>query len=104
MERLLPALDGLPPAYLVGGAVRDLLLGEAVVDVDLTVEGDGPRTARELAVRLGGDAVPHERFGTATVRAGTLSFDLAAARSETRSEEHTSELQSRLHLVCRLLL
>src|SRR2546422_2245695 len=28
----------------------------------------------------------------------------AAARIPTRSEEHTSELQSRLHLVCRLLL
>src|SRR2546429_6059796 len=26
------------------------------------------------------------------------------ARSKRRSEEHTSELQSRLHLVCRLLL
>src|SRR2546422_3351618 len=26
------------------------------------------------------------------------------SRSEYRSEEHTSELQSRLHLVCRLLL
>src|SRR2546429_7306750 len=26
------------------------------------------------------------------------------ARAKTRSEEHTSELQSRLHLVCRLLL
>src|SRR2546422_2490707 len=28
----------------------------------------------------------------------------AAPTAETRSEEHTSELQSRLHLVCRLLL
>src|SRR5687768_18089845 len=28
----------------------------------------------------------------------------AQAHSSTRSEEHTSELQSRLHLVCRLLL
>src|SRR5216684_9402957 len=28
----------------------------------------------------------------------------AARHVETRSEEHTSELQSRLHLVCRLLL
>src|SRR2546422_6913420 len=27
-----------------------------------------------------------------------------SARGSTRSEEHTSELQSRLHLVCRLLL
>ena len=49
MERLLPALDGLPPVYLVGGAVRDLVVGQPVVDVDLAVEGDGPRTARELA-------------------------------------------------------
>src|SRR2546422_3238675 len=30
--------------------------------------------------------------------------DAAAFREELRSEEHTSELQSRLHLVCRLLL
>src|SRR2546429_5756371 len=29
---------------------------------------------------------------------------LIAAANELRSEEHTSELQSRLHLVCRLLL
>src|SRR2546422_5943271 len=28
----------------------------------------------------------------------------ASLRREERSEEHTSELQSRLHLVCRLLL
>jgi tRNA nucleotidyltransferase (CCA-adding enzyme) len=86
MERLLPALERLPPVYLVGGAVRDLLLGEPVVDVDMAVEGDGPRTARELAGRLGGDAVPHERFGTASVRAGTLTFDVAATRSETYDE------------------
>jgi tRNA nucleotidyltransferase (CCA-adding enzyme) len=63
--------------------VRDLLLGSAVVDVDLAVEGDGPRTARELAGRLRGDVVPHERFGTATVRAGALQFDIAATRAET---------------------
>src|SRR2546422_2941793 len=39
---------------------------------------------------------------------GPAATKLAAAgssgRKETRSEEHTSELQSRLHLVCRLLL
>src|SRR2546429_6765453 len=36
-----------------------------------------------------------------TARRGFLD---AAARGPVRSEEHTSELQSRLHLVCRLLL
>src|SRR2546422_10066712 len=35
---------------------------------------------------------------------GTSNLWLALTRSTTRSEEHTSELQSRLHLVCRLLL
>ena len=85
-EGLLRVVDGLPPLYLVGGAVRDLLLGERVVDIDIAVEGDGPRTARELAARLNGDVVPHERFGTATVRAGVLQFDIAAARTETYPE------------------
>src|SRR2546429_7025690 len=35
---------------------------------------------------------------------GTLMRGFAARRCSIRSEEHTSELQSRLHLVCRLLL
>ena len=87
MERLLPALDGLPPVYLVGGAVRDLLLGQPVVDVDIAVEGDGPRTARELAARLG------RRRGRRTSGSAPRpcaparsTFDLAATRSETYPE------------------
>jgi tRNA nucleotidyltransferase (CCA-adding enzyme) len=79
MERLLPALEGLPPAYLVGGTVRDLLRGAKGVDLDIVVEGD----ARPLVSRLGGRVREHERFGTATVVAGDLSFDLATSRRET---------------------
>ena len=82
MDRLLPALSGLAPSYLVGGAVRDLLRGASSVDLDLAVEGDAPATARELALRLGGVAVLHDRFGTATVRAGPLVIDLATTRRE----------------------
>src|SRR5213592_1786444 len=82
MDRLLPALEGLPPAYLVGGAVRDLLLGADSVDLDVAIEGDAPVLAWELAERLGGLATTHERFGTATVRAGDLVFDLATTRRE----------------------
>jgi tRNA nucleotidyltransferase (CCA-adding enzyme) len=85
MDRLLPALDGLAPAYLVGGAVRDLLRGADAVDLDLAVEGDAREVARELAARLGGDAVEHERFGTATVKAPELGVDLATTRRETYS-------------------
>jgi tRNA nucleotidyltransferase (CCA-adding enzyme) len=83
MEAVLPALDGLPPAYLVGGAVRDLLRGARTVDLDVCMEGDAVAAAGVLAERLGGEAVTHERFGTATVRAGRLSVDLARTRRET---------------------
>jgi tRNA nucleotidyltransferase (CCA-adding enzyme) len=86
MERLLPALEGLPPTYLVGGAVRDLLRGADAVDLDLAVEGDARSVGRALADRLGGMAREHERFGTATVRAGELVFDLATTRRETYHE------------------
>src|SRR5437763_10234033 len=86
MDRLLPALDGLEPAFLVGGAVRDLLLGRGTVDLDVAIEGDARAVARELAGRLGGEAKEHDRFGTATVRAGDLTVDLATTRRETYAE------------------
>jgi tRNA nucleotidyltransferase (CCA-adding enzyme) len=86
MDRLLPALEGLDPAFLVGGAVRDLMLGRHSVDIDVTIEGDARAVARELARRLGGEAVEHERFGTATVTADGLSVDLTTARRETYAE------------------
>jgi tRNA nucleotidyltransferase (CCA-adding enzyme) len=82
MERILPALEGLPPAFLVGGAVRDLLRGVQVIDLDLAIEGDARAVARQLADRLSGTAVAHERFGTAKVRADDLAFDVAATRRE----------------------
>jgi tRNA nucleotidyltransferase (CCA-adding enzyme) len=87
MERLLPALDGLAPAFLVGGGVRDLLVGRpGSVDLDVAIEGDARAAARELADRLNGEATEHERFGTATVRAGELTVDLATTRRETYAE------------------
>jgi tRNA nucleotidyltransferase (CCA-adding enzyme) len=86
MQRLLPALDGLAPSYLVGGAVRDLLRGAVAVDLDVAVEGDARSVARALAERLGGEAREHERFGTATVRGDDLSVDLATTRREEYPE------------------
>jgi tRNA nucleotidyltransferase (CCA-adding enzyme) len=85
-DRLLPALDGLAPAWLVGGAVRDLMLGADTVDLDVAIEGDAREVARALAERLGGQAVEHERFGTATVHAGGLTADLASTRRESYAQ------------------
>jgi tRNA nucleotidyltransferase (CCA-adding enzyme) len=53
--------------YLVGGTIRDLLLGEESFDVDIAVEGDAIAFAYALARELGGRATPHQRFGTAIV-------------------------------------
>lgn len=86
MTELLAALDPQPPVYLVGGAVRDVLLDRPPVDIDLAVEGDAPAVARTLAGRLGGVATEHGRFGTASVRAPAVSADLATTRTETYSE------------------
>jgi tRNA nucleotidyltransferase (CCA-adding enzyme) len=85
MELLLPAVQRMPPVYLVGGAVRDLLRGSAPVDLDFVVQGNAHGTARELAAGLGGQVVDHERFGTATIRAPALALpiNLATARRET---------------------
>ena len=78
-RRLLDAAAGVEGVHLVGGAVRDLLLGREPRELDVVVEGDvGP-----LAERLGAQATVHERFGTATVHAGGCRFDLAAARAES---------------------
>jgi tRNA nucleotidyltransferase (CCA-adding enzyme) len=82
MDRLLPALDGLPPAYLVGGAVRDLLRGETPVDLDIAVEGDGRSVARAVADRLGGEEREYERFGTADVVLPDHTFHFATTREE----------------------
>ena len=78
--------------YLVGGAVRDLLLERPNLDFDLVLEGDAPRLALQLArrERLGGEngkggerVTVHRQFGTAKFRRGSLNIDLVTARSET---------------------
>ena len=67
LARLRPVLDAVAAVangsavYLVGGTVRDILLGEPGFDVDLAVEGDGQAFAQALARELGGRVQPHGR-------------------------------------------
>lgn len=77
------ALRDEPQVYLVGGAVRDELLGRTPKEYDFVVEGDAIAVARRAAERLGAELTVHERFGTATVRTADDSFDLTSARTET---------------------
>lgn len=70
-------------AYLVGGAVRDLLLGTANLDIDVVIEGDGIAFARGLVKSLGGRVRAHKKFGTAVVvLPGDFYVDIASARTE----------------------
>src|SRR5689334_13691682 len=84
LDAALDAASGLP-LYLVGGAIRDLLRGEAAItDVDLAVDGDAAAVARRLQRRLDGARVTvHQAFGTSTVRWQHMRVDIARTRSET---------------------
>jgi tRNA nucleotidyltransferase (CCA-adding enzyme) len=74
-------------AYLVGGLVRDLILGARNFDLDIVVEGDGIKLARLLSEHLGGKSIRHHRFGTATVILSTdFKIDVASARKEQYPE------------------
>jgi tRNA nucleotidyltransferase (CCA-adding enzyme) len=71
-------------AYLVGGMVRDIVLGRPNVDLDITVEGDGRRLAGVFARRTGGVVKDSTRFGTCKVESRAFgTIDIASARSET---------------------
>ena len=68
-------------AWIVGGALRDELLGRPVRDVDIAVTGDPERAARETAAKLKGPVFRlSEAFGAwrAIDRAGGRVFDFSA--------------------------
>jgi tRNA nucleotidyltransferase (CCA-adding enzyme) len=74
------------PIHLVGGPIRDLLLGRSVVDVDLVVDGD----VRAIGEAVFGEAAEgeieievHERFGTLQIRSSDARVDLARLRNES---------------------
>lgn len=74
---------GAGEAYLVGGSVRDLILGREPKDPDIVVTGNGPRFARALAEKAKGEVVSVSQFGTAIIDSPIGRIDVATARSET---------------------
>jgi tRNA nucleotidyltransferase (CCA-adding enzyme) len=90
LDRLQPVFEAVAAAseqvdgvYLVGGTVRDILLGERSFDVDVAVEGDAIALARALAGALGGRVRAHAKFGTAVVLYGESErVDVVTARTE----------------------
>ncbi|MBT9173248.1 MAG: Multifunctional CCA protein [Syntrophomonadaceae bacterium] len=69
--------------YVVGGFVRDLLLGLPTQDLDLVVEGEAIAFAGRLNELLAGRLKVHEQFGTAQLQfADGTRVDLASSRQE----------------------
>ncbi|MCX5716672.1 MAG: hypothetical protein NTV07_07535 [Candidatus Omnitrophica bacterium] len=69
--------------FLVGGIVRDILLGVENYDLDFAIEGDALQLARALAKNTGGSCIVHKMFGTATVTMpDSIKVDFATARRE----------------------
>jgi tRNA nucleotidyltransferase (CCA-adding enzyme) len=70
-------------AHVVGGFVRDMLLGRPNLDIDIVVEGDGIVFAEAVAARMGSRVKVHARFGTAVlVVSRDLHMDITSARTE----------------------
>jgi tRNA nucleotidyltransferase (CCA-adding enzyme) len=73
---------GAETAYLVGGLVRDLMLGIKLGDIDISVTADGPEFADALVAALGGTVTLRSEFGTAVVDIDGLRVDIAMTRRE----------------------
>ncbi len=70
-------------AYIVGGLVRDLLLGIENLDIDIVVRGDGIRLANTFAKHYQGRVKSHPKFGTAVIiLPDGFRIDMATARTE----------------------
>jgi poly(A) polymerase len=77
-------------SWIVGGAVRDVLLGREVTDIDIAVEGNPRQAARELAAELRGPVFQlSEAFGAWRVvdRRGGRVYDFAPLQGDTIEED-----------------
>ncbi len=73
------------PAYVVGGYVRDMILGRPTKDIDILVVGNGPDFAKALA-----DLIPakssltiFKNFGTANLKWEGHELEFVGARKES---------------------
>src|SRR3990167_10634944 len=70
-------------AYIVGGIVRDILLGRKNLDIDIVTEGPAIPFARSVAKAAGSKITVYPRFGTSTLQwSFGLRLDFVAARQE----------------------
>jgi len=73
--------------YVVGGFVRDLIMGKPLNDIDIMTVGEGILFAEKLAHKLGmKKVVPFKKFGTAMIPNKEIPIEVATARTESYDE------------------
>jgi poly(A) polymerase len=88
-DPLAEALRGRP-AWIVGGTVRDELLGRPVTDVDVAIAGEAEAAARAVARAVHGPVFPlSERFGgwRAIDRGSGRTYDLSELQGQTIEDD-----------------
>ena len=68
--------------YVVGGFVRDLVLGVENDDIDFLCVGNGIKVAEEFSRLVNGELTIYENFGTAMVMYGDQKIEFVGARKE----------------------
>ena len=83
-------------AYVIGGYVRDQILGRHSKDIDVVVEGDGPALARRVGERTGSHVAIFARFGTAMIHSSEgEEVEFVGARKESYSSDSRKPSVSR---------
>jgi poly(A) polymerase len=74
-------------AFVIGGYVRDCLLGRPSSDIDIVVEGSGIDFAAAVGERSGRKVSYFRNFGTAMLRFGGDEIEFVGARKESYRRE-----------------
>ena len=74
--------------YVVGGLVRDLMMGLPLNDIDIMTVGEGIPFAKKLSDELGvKKIIPFKKFGTAMIPNKSVRIEVATARTESYNDD-----------------
>lgn len=86
--KFLKEKNFIEKSYLVGGTVRDLLLGKEIKDIDFAIKGDSISLAKDFAKIVGGSFVLlDEAFSIGRVIKEGITIDFADLRGDSIEED-----------------